>query len=130
VLEERIIKSYSDFKRSIGVVRADDPVAGKYLHGKHSYTIKKTQESLKKTNSGRIEICNLNYEDTLINMMWYLTPDSVYCEINRFKNHEDYLSLTLGNMRKYQSLIDDLLKLEDSKLNSMINSISKDTIAF
>ena len=46
------------------------------------------------------------------------------------KNHEDYLRLTLGNMRKYQSLIDDLLKLEDSKLNSMINSISKDPVAF
>lgn len=97
VLEERIIKSYSDFKRSLVVVRADDPVAGKYLHGKHSYTIKKTQESLKKTNSGRIEICNLNYEDTLINMMWYLTPDSIYFEINRFKNHDEYLPLKLAN---------------------------------
>ena len=46
------------------------------------------------------------------------------------KNSEDYLRLTMGNMRKYQSLIDDLLKLDDSKLNSMINSISKDPIAF
>jgi hypothetical protein len=46
------------------------------------------------------------------------------------KNSEDYLRLTVGNMRKYQSLIDDLLKLDDSKLNSMINSISKDPVAF
>lgn len=46
------------------------------------------------------------------------------------KNYEDYLRLTVGNIRKYQSLIDDLLKLEDSKLNSMINSISKDPVAF
>jgi hypothetical protein len=36
----------------------------------------------------------------------------------------------MGNMRKYQNLIDDILKLDDSKLNSMINSISKDPIAF
>jgi predicted AlkP superfamily phosphohydrolase/phosphomutase len=33
-------------------------------------------------------------------------------------------------MRKYQNLIDDLLKLDDSELNSLINSISKDPIAF
>lgn len=46
------------------------------------------------------------------------------------KNSDDYLRLTMGNMRKYQSLVDDLLKLDDSKLNSMINSISKDPIAF
>jgi DNA replicative helicase MCM subunit Mcm2 (Cdc46/Mcm family) len=45
------------------------------------------------------------------------------------KNHEDFLRLTLGNMRKYQNLIDDLLKLDDSKLNLLINSISKDPVA-
>ncbi len=33
-------------------------------------------------------------------------------------------------MRKYQNLIDDLLKLDDSEINSLINSISKDPIAF
>jgi hypothetical protein len=45
------------------------------------------------------------------------------------KNHEDFLRLTLGNIRKYQNLIDDLLKLDDSKLNLLINSISKDPVA-
>jgi hypothetical protein len=51
-------------------------------------------------------------------------------EVVRNKNYEDYLRLNLGNMRKYQNLIDDLLKLDDSELNSLINSISKDPIAF
>ena len=50
-------------------------------------------------------------------------------EMVRNKDYKDYLRLTLGNMRKYQSLIDDLLKLDDSKLNSLIISISKDPVA-
>lgn len=50
-------------------------------------------------------------------------------EMVRNKDYRDYLRLTLGNMRKYQSLIDDLLKLDDSKLNSLITSISKDPVA-
>ena len=45
------------------------------------------------------------------------------------KNSDDFLRLTMGNMRKYQNLIDDLLKLEDTKLNTLINSISKDPVA-
>ena len=46
------------------------------------------------------------------------------------KNSDDFLRITVANIKKYQSLIDDLLKLDDSKLNSMINSISKDPMAF
>lgn len=51
-------------------------------------------------------------------------------EITLSKNSDDYLRLIMGNMRKYQSLIDDLLKLEDSKLNFLITSISKDPMVF
>jgi hypothetical protein len=50
-------------------------------------------------------------------------------DVVRNKDYKDYLRLTLGNIRKYQSLIDDLLKLDDSKLNSLIISISKDPVA-
>ena len=51
-------------------------------------------------------------------------------ELALSKNSDDFLRLTFGNMKKYQSLIDDLLKLDDSKLNTLINSISKDPMVF
>jgi hypothetical protein len=50
-------------------------------------------------------------------------------DVVRNKDYKNYLRLTLGNMRKYQILIDDLLKLDDTKLNSLINSITKDPVA-
>lgn len=95
-LETRMDYTFGRFRESVSTAQADDPVAGKYLHGKQSYTISKTQEQLSKNNLGRIEISNLNYEDTLVNMMWYLSSDSVYCVINRFTRHEDYLPIRLA----------------------------------
>lgn len=50
-------------------------------------------------------------------------------DVVRNKDYKNYLRLTLANMRKYQILIDDLLKLDDTKLNSLINSITKDPVA-
>jgi CHAT domain-containing protein len=95
-LESRMDRTFRKFRESVSTVKADDPVAGKYLHGKPSYTISKTQEQLGKNNSGRIEVSNLNYEDTLINMMWYISSDSVFCVINRLTDHEDYLLIRLA----------------------------------
>lgn len=95
-LESRMDKAFDKFRKSVSIARSDDPVTGKYLHGKHSYTIDKTKEQLGRNNCGRIEISNLSYEDTLINMMWYISSDSVYCVINRFTQHEDYLPIRLA----------------------------------
>lgn len=96
VLEKRIDKAYDAFGKTMSRLKYDDPIAGKYLHGKHSYTINKLQESLHENNLGRIEISNLSHEDTLINMMWYITADTVYCEFIKFNEYKDYLPLSLA----------------------------------
>jgi hypothetical protein len=74
------------------------------------------------------------FEENKLETIALMTADTEnYSEENiemfRNRNHEDYLRLNLGNMRKYQNLIDDLLKLDDSELNLLINSISKDPVA-
>jgi hypothetical protein len=46
------------------------------------------------------------------------------------KNSDDFLRMTVANIKKYQALIDDLLKLDESKLNTLVNSISKDPMVF
>ena len=74
------------------------------------------------------------FEESKVESIAFMNADSENfseydIEMVSARNHEDYLRLTFGNMRKYQNLIDDLLKLDDSKLNLLINSISKDPVA-
>jgi len=49
-------------------------------------------------------------------------------EITRYLslNADDILRMSVANIRTYQLLIDDLLKLDDTKLNSFISSLSND----
>jgi len=80
-------------------------------------------EEGKKENIIQMNDYNTQAEDS---MVLYSNYDF---DVVRNRDYKDYLRLTLGNMRKYQHLIDDLLKLDDSKLNSLINSITKDPVA-
>ena len=42
------------------------------------------------------------------------------------KNADEFLNLTFGNINKYQALINDLLKLDEQRLNTLVNSIEND----
>jgi hypothetical protein len=66
-------------------------------------------------------------KDAISSKLKYPTDDSQF-EIERMLslNADDILRMSVANIRIYQILIDDLLKLDDVKLNTFLNSLSTD----
>ena len=66
-------------------------------------------------------------KDAISSKLKYPTDDSQY-EIERMlsMNADDILRMSIANIRNYQILIDELLKLDDVKLNTFISSLSND----
>lgn len=82
-----------------------------------------------------VESYKASFEDAKLNLITYYTenPDEYsdeYISKAQSANSTEVLRKSVDNMKRYNSLIDELLKLDDATLNRYMKSVAKDPCCF
>lgn len=102
----RLNKSYKTFRQVLNRERVNDPLAGKFLHGKEVYTIQAVQRALAGKQAAWVDISQGGRSGTIYTMIWYITADSVWMHLNKEDNSKNSDLVSLSESLQKRNLIE------------------------